>query len=244
MKILRTGGRKCFEDLPIQVNWRLTANCNYRYSYCFHYGTGKKHPPQLPFSTLEQLKNAVDNIASLNRPWYDIVFSGGEPTFHPHISELISMLHEKLGERLNKILIITNGSRNETLYKRLAEISKQINTTLNISIHTDHVEMEHILNLIENLSETVNMDFSLMFNPDKRDIVHYIFYTMLEQRKKSRFLMKVAMLRDGDQVDPRYTPEDFAWQKEANARFHELKKSVNLPALQRKSSLDAKFYRY
>lgn len=47
MKILRTGGRECFADLPLEVNWVLTNKCNYRCSYCFDYGKGKNPPPSV-----------------------------------------------------------------------------------------------------------------------------------------------------------------------------------------------------
>lgn len=172
------------------------------------------------------MKTAVDNIASLNRPWYNIILSGGEPTIHPHISDLLSMFHERLGESLNVITIISNGSRNETLYKKIAEVSKSVFFVLNISIHTDHVDMEHILGLIENLSGDVNLYFSLMFNPDKREMVHEIYETMFEYRKKFWFEMNVVTLREGDIVDPRYTPEDFAWQKEAIKKFNGLTRNI------------------
>ena len=146
---------------------------------------------------------------------------------HPHISDLISMFYERLGDSLNVITVISNGTRNEALYRKIASISKHVNFDLNISIHTDHVEMAHILELIENLSGDLNLRFSLMFNPDKREMVHEIYDTMFEYRKKFWFTMNVVTLREGDIVDPRYTPEDFAWQKEAIKKFNELVKSVS-----------------
>lgn len=226
MKIIRTGGRESFSDLPLKVNWDLTRVCNYRCSYCFIYGEGKNPPPPLPFPTLAQFRIAVDNIASLNRPWYEVTLTGGEPTIHPHIFDLLSMLHETLRERLNWILIITNGSRNKSLYEKMFDLAKSVKITMQISIHTDHVEMPHILELIENLSENVNMHFALMFNPAKREFVHEIYDTMFEYRKKYWFSMNVVTLRDGARVDPRYTPEDFAWQKKAVKQFNELTKSL------------------
>lgn len=236
MKIIKTGATECFDDLPIEINWAPTSKCNYRCSYCFIYGKGKTPPPQLPFSTLDQLKIAVDNIASLNRPFYNVVFSGGEPTIHPHIFDLVSMLYDSLGQRLNHILIITNGSRNKNLYDKVADISKSVSISLNISIHTDHVEIPHILELIENLSSNVIMNFTIMFNPDKRELVRDIYETMLEYRKKFYFNIGVAMIRDGDRVDPRYIPKDFEWQKEFNERITALLKSVNVLPTQRKAS--------
>lgn len=236
MRIIREGAKECFEDLPLEVNWAPTQNCNYRCSYCFIYGKGKRTPPPLPFSTLEQLKIAVDNIASLNRPWYDIVFSGGEPTFHPRITELIIMLHEKLGKRLNHILIITNGSRNNALYEKIADLAKEISISMNISIHTDHVDMNHILDLINNLSAAVKLNFAIMFNPDKREFVHEIYDIMLEQRKKFYFNFDVMQIRDGDRIDSRYTPEDFAWYKTVPQGIRKLLSTTTLPQPTQKKS--------
>ena len=135
------------------------------------------------------------------------------------------MLHKKLGNRLNHVLIITNGSRNKTLYDNVANLAKSFSISMNISIHTDHVDMSHILQLIENLSQNVDLNFSIMFNPDKREMVHEIYDTMFEYRKKYGFKMGVVTLRAGDRVDPRYTPEDFAWQKKAISQFEELVKN-------------------
>lgn len=186
-----------------------------------------KLPPQLPFSTLEQIQNAVDNIASLNRPWYNVTFGGGEPTIHPHIFDMIKMLHEKLGERFNRIVIISNGSRNPALYERIADLAKLININLTISIHTDHVDMPHILYLIENLSNDIAFDFSVMFNPAKREMVHDIYNTLLEYRKKYWFHMGVSTLFGTiDKIDIRYDEEDFDWQKKANKQFADLTRSL------------------
>ena len=229
MNIIRAGGQEFFDILPpLAVDWKITERCNYRCSYCFFYGKGKKHPRQMPFSTLDQLKTAVDNIVSLNRPWYRFTLSGGEPTIHPHFFDLITMLHETFGERLNYITITSNGSRNNELYKKLFDISKEIFIKMQISIHTDHAEKDHILELIENLSNNINLHFFLMFNPAKRELAHEIYDALLEYRKKFPFTMDISLIRDGDRFDPRYKEEDFAWHKKALAQFKELVKTVNV----------------
>ena len=227
MKIFRTGAYESFYDLPIKVDWILTRRCNYRCSYCFIYGKGKLAPPPMPFATLTQLKAAVDNIASLNRPWYNVTLSGGEPTLHPHISDLVVMLHENLKERLNWLEIITNGSRNKDFYESIADVSKLAPISLTISIHTDHVDMTHILELIEKLSRNVRIHFSLMFNPAKLEEVYLIYDILFEYRKKFPFLMNVATLRDGDRLDPRYTKEDLIWQEKAIERFKSLVNAIS-----------------
>lgn len=163
----------------------------------------------------------------MNRPWYNIVLSGGEPTINPYISNLISMLYESLGARLNKITIMTNGSRNVILYKKISDISKEVHIKLHISIHTDHVDMSHILELIETLSRKVTLNFLLLFNPNKRDFVHEIYDILYQYRKKYWFQMSIITIRDGNKFDPRYTPEDFTWHKETQNKFRDLEKNVS-----------------
>ena len=186
----------------------------------------------MPFSTLDQLKAAVNNIASLNRPWYDIIFTGGEPTIHPHIVDLIYLLQDALKDRLNEIIVISNCSRNEELYNNIAEISKKIPIRMQLSIHTDHVEMDHVLKLIENLSGNVNFFFNLMFNPAKREMVHEIYDTLYKYRKRFLFRLSIATIRKGDAIDPRYVQEDFIWQQESQNKFDKLCDEVklNIPA--------------
>lgn len=64
MKILSTGAQTCFEDLPLEVNWSITLNCNYRCSYCFDYG--KKHTP--PLRNLSQHWNNSEMPLTISRP--------------------------------------------------------------------------------------------------------------------------------------------------------------------------------
>lgn len=142
--------------------------------------------------------------------------------------DLLYMLNDALKERLNNILIISNGSRNNELYREIATIAKKINISMQISIHTDHVDMVHILELIENLSSDVHISFSLMFNPAKREEVHWIYDIMYEYRKRFPFEMEIVTIRVGDAIDSRYVPEDTLWQKEAIKRFTELKNTVKL----------------
>ena len=227
MKIVRCGAYESFYDMPLAIDWMLTKRCNYRCSYCFHYGYGQNPPPQLPFSTLDQLKAAVDNIASLNRPWYDVILTGGEPTIHPHVGDLMYLLQSTLKDRLNEILLISNCSRNEGLYDAVADLSKRINISMQLSIHTDHVDMEHILKLIEKLSGKVNFFFNLMFNPAKRDMVHEIYDILYEYRKHFLFGLIIATIRKGDAIDPRYMPEDFIWQEQAQKDFSKLYNDIN-----------------
>lgn len=225
MKIFRTGAYENFYDMPLAVNWSITEKCNYCCSYCFISGAKasvKNDVKSKPFTTLEQIQNAVKNIVSLNRPWYNVTFVGGEPTIHPHLFDVIALLHENLQERLNNVVIISNGSRNKNLYENIAKVSKSLSIQLIISIHTDHVEMDHILELIENLSNDVRLTFALMFNPAKREMVKSIYKTLFEYRKNFPFTLNINFIMDKDHIDARHTEEDFAWQRKATADFRDL----------------------
>lgn len=242
MKIIRAGAYEAFYDMPLQVDWMLTTRCNYRCTYCFHYGYGRATPPQLPFSTLEQLKNAVDNIASLNRPHYDIILVGGEPTIHPHMMDLIYMLRDTLQERLREVSIVSNGSRNEELYRKIADIAKSVNISMQISVHTDHVDMEHILELIELLANDVNLYIPLMFNPDKREEVHLIFDILCEYRKRFPFRMEVKTIRLPNCIDPRYTEDDLQWIQETIKYFHALERAVKVKVTKKSPTMMHMFH--
>ena len=88
--IIRQGSPEYFEGLPLTVSWKLTSYCNFRCSYCFDAGKGYEKA----FCTLEQAETAIKHIASTNRPNYQVSLLGGEPTTHPHLAEIITLLHE------------------------------------------------------------------------------------------------------------------------------------------------------
>ncbi len=140
--------------------------------------------------------------------------------------DTINLFQENLQERLNHITLITNGSQNRTLYKNMETISKFTNCHLAISIHTDHVDMYHIIELIENLSKNINIHILLMFNPDKRTMVHMIYEILLEERKFFPFSMGVSLLREGARLDPRYTAEDLQWHRGTAKNFQAVVDSV------------------
>ena len=200
------------------------------------------HNDEMYRRTLEQLKNAVDNIASLNRPYYDIILMGGEPTIHPHLMDLIYLLRDTLQNRLRDLLIISNGSRNEKLYKKIAETAKGLNISMQLSVHTDHVDMPHFLDLIEFFSKDVNLYIPLMFNPDKREEVHLIFDILCEYRKRFPFNMDVAPVWVNDGLDPRYTEDDLRWAKEAAIYFDALQKAVKVKVTKKPPTMMRMFH--
>ncbi len=92
--------------------------CNFKCPYCrglkdYIYGD-RKHK-QL---SLEEVKQNIDYWCE-GEPLENIRFSGGEPTLHPNIKEIISYSKEK---GIKRTAISTNGSNKTELYKELIEL--------------------------------------------------------------------------------------------------------------------------
>lgn len=219
-RIYRQG---CLENLYgdyLAVNWLITSMCNYNCSSCF----GHDPLDRKKFHPFESLATAVDNIAALNRSGYEFVFGGGEPTTHPRLFDLIAYIRDKIGERLNHITIISNASRQNDLYERLANMAGAMNINLVLSLHTEFLDLNHIAELVERLSHSICICFNFMFNPAKREFCREIFTRLLELRKSCPFNLTIMLLRVGPTfslIDPRYTPEDFQWRNEAYRLFNE-----------------------
>ena len=222
--ILRQGDINALHDDRLEVNWTLTEMCNYCCSYCFEQNNDKKKIDQSRFSTFSQLKNAIDNLYSLNRSSYSIVLSGGEPTIHPHFSDFLNYAHEKIGEKLAGLKIITNGSKLSTISRGIEKTIKYVPVGLIISIHTDHLSIGKIREIIKTYSSLTSVSLSLMFNPQKREYVKEIFDELLSLRDNFPFWLRIATLRQPpkfDIPDTRYTKEDYLWQDAATMAFQD-----------------------
>ncbi|MDY0270198.1 radical SAM protein [Trichloromonas sp.] len=96
----------------------ITEYCNFNCPYCRGlkseiYGN-RKHK----MLSLDEVKQNIDYWCE-NEPLENIRFSGGEPTLHPNIKEIVKYSKEK---GINRIAISTNGSNNLELYKQLINL--------------------------------------------------------------------------------------------------------------------------
>lgn len=222
--IIRQGSYETAYDMPLFVNWGLTSMCNYNCSYCF----GHEKVDKDKFTPFGNIVNALDNIAALNRPSYDFVIGGGEPTIYPHFIETLYLIASKFSRKVDKVQIITNGSRNDDFYTQLKDIGKLIPLSMEVSIHTDHVKPERIYDLIGLLSDSVEIVFPLMFNPVKFELVQEIYSGLLNLRKSHHFGMAIATLReppDFSLPDKRYTAALRDWQVHSQNEFNKIASS-------------------
>lgn len=242
--ITRAGAPETFSGMPLEVTWGITRMCNYTCSYCF----GPDRLDRSRFTSLPYLKKAVDHIAELNRDTVRFTFSGGEPTTHPDLGELIEYIHQIFGKRLESILVISNGSRNQKLYETLAGNEGIDRVRFNISLHTEFMELDHIVSLVKLLSHKIPLTLNLMFNPLKKDFCRTIHQELCTLRSAYPFMFHVIFLLvrpTFDTLDERYVPQDIEWQKQAMEEFR--KATLNgpeMPYLPQRGYSGAPFWNY
>lgn len=117
--------------------------CNYRCSYC---------PPYLHTGDIWIDYEALKKFINLSKPAH-VLLVGGEPTFYPHIDELILFLK-------NKEIIIditSNGSRSLNWWKK----HKDNLDIITLSYHIEHANVDKFIEKLKHLTEdkivTVNV---------------------------------------------------------------------------------------
>ncbi|MBD5557035.1 MAG: radical SAM protein [Desulfovibrio sp.] len=226
--ITRAGAPETFSGMPLEVNWAITKMCNYTCSYCF----GQDKLDRSRFTSLPYLKKAVDHIAELHRDTVRFTFGGGEPTTHPDLGELIEYAHRIFGKRLESVLVISNGSRNQKLYETLARNAEIDRVRFNISLHTEFMELDHIISLVKLLSHKIPLSLNLMFNPLKKEFCRTIHQKLCVLRSAYPFTLHVIFIRKRPKfarLDDRYVPQDIEWQKQAMEEFEKV--AVNGPQI-------------
>ncbi len=219
--IIRQGSPECFQNMPLRIDWHLTSYCNFRCSYCFQAGNEYKKV----FCTVEQAESAIQHIASANRPGYQVNLIGGEPTTHPHLAEIITLLCKYLGDRLEQLEITTNGSFSESQMETILKAGEQVNMKLYISIHLEYVNVERVVELVKRYSSRTRLQLSLMFHPELIEKTIYMADALCDLRRDFSFKMSPSILREGpqfDRFDSRYTQEHFNCAEKIKKQFEKV----------------------
>ena len=93
----------------------ITEYCNFRCNYCRGLKAEIYGQRKIKELSLEEIKNNID-LWCKDIPLENIRFSGGEPTLHKNIVEIIAYAKYK---GINRIAISTNGSNKIELYMKL-----------------------------------------------------------------------------------------------------------------------------
>jgi len=96
----------------------ITEYCNFRCSYCRKLNPIVWDNSKIKQSNIEDIKRGIDYWCD-NSPVENIRFSGGEPTLHKDIREIIKYSSSK---NIKRIALSTNGSNKFSLYKELFDL--------------------------------------------------------------------------------------------------------------------------
>ena len=149
----------------------ITECCNFRCSYCRGLKDiiyGNRRLKQLSF---DEVCRNVDYWCE-GQPLENIRYSGGEPTLHKNICEIIDYTKSK---GVNRIAISTNGSNNIGLYRELIELGvNDISISLDACCAEDGDKMsggikgswDIVVNNIRELSKLTYVTVGIVLTPD------------------------------------------------------------------------------
>jgi len=155
--------------------WRceiiLTEYCNFKCPYCRGLDKEIYGDRVIKQLSLEEVKNIID-IWCRHKPLKNIRFSGGEPTLHPDIKEIVKYARNK---GINRIAISSNGSNKLSLYKELIELGvNDYSISLDACCSIDGDKMaggikgsfDIVVSNIRELSKLVYLTVGMVFTPD------------------------------------------------------------------------------
>lgn len=186
------------------VYWTLSSVCTYSCSYCppeFHDGKYKYHPLEVIQKTFNKLPRA------------NVMFGGGEPTFHPDFERIVLEKPEHIS-----ISLLTNVSRPIAFWERIVD-------HLDIVISTFHVEFaipDRFLKTVELIYLKSGRKGQVhMAMPPKHwdqcvDMYHLLRSNQIRVTIKP-ILTSIMNLGDPGEPDQKmiddYTPEQVDWMK-------------------------------
>lgn len=152
-----------FNNNSMKVEWNIGKRCNYDCSYC----PSEIHDNVSSHTDIELMKETVDVLVGLGKN-IKLSLTGGEPTVHPKIEELLAYIKDK---GINWLNITSNGTRPAKWYIE----NQQYYNHLNFSLHFEY-DWKRVL---ENITEThLNVDkdhfVNVMAHHDKMDYVREV----------------------------------------------------------------------
>lgn len=142
------------------VNWCLGNTCNYRCSYCpesLHSGNFKWVDYELAIGFCNKL---IEHYKNINQK-IEFLFTGGEPTmFHD-----FPILLKELKKANCTIGVISNGSRSLNWWQDNLKLFDNVILTY----HSEYAEIYHFIELINMLSNEVNLHISITMLPSNFD---------------------------------------------------------------------------
>jgi len=186
------------KDYSPYIIWEIIEKCNFNCGYC----TFVKNPN---FNCISNIKRGIDTITSSTE--YPIIdFTGGEPTLHPDLSEILDYSTEK---SKNDVYVTTNASMNVNELNRVLDNVKH-KQKLGFYL-TYHHKQTNISQYIEfaNMLKDNNCKVFIKFLCDPKDFNGIKkSYEYIKNIPYDRFFMKYRWNHRKEGV---YTNEYYEW---------------------------------
>lgn len=149
----------------------ITEYCNFKCPYCRGLKSEIYGDRKFKMLSLDEIKQNIDYWCE-EEPLENIRFSGGEPTLHPDIIEIVNYAKSK---GIKRIAISTNGSNDIELYNKLVEAGcNDFSISLDACCAEDGDKMsgdvkgswETVIKNIKNISKLTYVTVGVVLTPD------------------------------------------------------------------------------
>lgn len=135
------------------ITWDITRRCNYDCMYC----PTNWHDSISKLKTLAEFKSDWLNIHSKTYTKdlkYKISISGGEATINKDLLPFLKWIRDQYGDKINKILLTTNGSASYNYYKKIYEVVDNVS----FSTHSEHINEQKFFDTVVKLKKNLSKD--------------------------------------------------------------------------------------
>jgi hypothetical protein len=199
----------------LSILWSITSGCDYRCYYCLAPKSdfGK-------FSSKDELIKTASKILLLNRPGYQFTLYGGEPTYHPHLLDLIRFLGDT--DAPVSLRIFTNGNRHLGFFEKMVNFVKAKPFGFILSIHLEYADINHILQVLEIVAGAgIYVGVNLMFVADHSERGRQFGEALLNLRSKAPFAMSYCFpFTDEGIMGVGLTEDDRQWCHKSTQEFN------------------------
>jgi organic radical activating enzyme len=146
---LALGATDLLKNECFVVDWFLLRRCNYDCTYC----GPMVHDDFSEYPTLATIKKQLDDIPFPKDKKVFFVLSGGEPTIHPNILEIIDMCSD-----VGEIEMLTNGTASITKYSKILKKAR-----ITVSMHHDYINEKWLEKWLRVAEATKGSDSHITF---------------------------------------------------------------------------------
>ena len=145
----------------VVVDWMLGNSCSYACSYCpksLHDGSIKWQKTSDILHLYHQMREHY--VAERDKVVW-LQFTGGEPTMHPRIIDLL----RHASEMDFKVSLISNASRTLRFWEKISDC---LNSVI-LTYHAEFAELNHFVQVAGMMADRISVHINVTMHPDRFD---------------------------------------------------------------------------